>query len=106
MTYSQAYKIVSTWVEVATDGVAEICAVTDKPYGWVFYFQSKNYDPDNTSTFLAGNVPVIFDRANGEIRVTGTAHETEYYIKEYETSLPKTRLAMRPEVSNFNKNED
>jgi len=103
MNYSQAFKIVSTWVEVATDGVAEICAVSDKPYGWVFYYKSKSCHPDDSSTYLAGNAPVIFDRINGEIRVTGIAHETEYYIKQYEGTLPEARLAMRPEVSNFKK---
>jgi len=101
LKFEQAYKIVATWVEVATDGIAEICAVNDKPYGWVFFYQAKNYDPNDISTYLAGNAPIIFDRDNGEIRVTGTAHETEYYLKEYEATLPEARLAMKPEVSSF-----
>jgi len=47
MTFNQAYKIVLTWVEITTDGMAEICSVTDKPYGWVFYYQAKNHDPND-----------------------------------------------------------
>jgi len=101
MNYNQAYKIVSTWVEVSTDGAAEINAVTDKPYGWIFFYQAKDYESNDISTHLGGNAPVIFDRATGEIRVTGTAQETEYYVKAYEATLPKARLAMKPEVSGF-----
>ena len=101
MTFSQVYKIVLKWVEVTTDGEAEICSVTDKPYGWVFYYQTKSQVPNDVSAFMAGNAPIIFDRIDGEIRVTGTAHETEHYLNEYEATLPAARLAMKPEVSGF-----
>ncbi|WP_444924528.1 hypothetical protein ACJJH9_05140 [Microbulbifer sp. DLAB2-AF] len=101
MRFSQALEIVSKWVEVITEGVAEVSAVEDKPYGWVFYYQAKNYNPNDISTYLGGNAPIIFDRIDGEIRVTGTAYETEQYLKEYETTLPEARLLMSPEVSGF-----
>ncbi|WP_444917907.1 hypothetical protein [Microbulbifer sp. JMSA003] len=101
MRFSQALEIVSKWVEVTTEGVAEVSAVEDKPYGWVFYYQAKNYNPNDISTYLGGNAPIIFDRIDGEIRVTGTAYETEQYLKEYETTLPEARLLMSPEVSGF-----
>ena len=101
MKFSHALEIVSKWVEVTTEGVGEISAVQDRPYGWVFYYQAKNFNPNDVSTYLGGNAPVIFDRINGEIRVTGTAYETEQYVKEYEATLPKARLLMSPEVSGF-----
>jgi hypothetical protein len=101
ISFEKAKTIISKWLEVTTDDLCEICAVDDKPYGWVFYYALKNYDPNDTSTSLAGNAPLIFDRMDGEIRVTGTAHEVEYYLKEYEASLPKARLSMQPEPSNF-----
>ncbi|WP_020411069.1 hypothetical protein [Microbulbifer variabilis] len=101
MRFSQALEIVSKWVEVTTEGVAEVSAVEDKPYGWVFYYQAKNYNPNDLSTYLGGNAPVIFDRIDGEIRVTGTASETEQYLKEYEATLPDAWLLMSPEVSGF-----
>ena len=101
MRFSQAFEIVSTWVDVMSEGKCEICAVDDKPYGWVFYYTSKNFDPIDTSTFVGGNAPVIFDRIDGEIRVTGTAHDIEHYLKEYEATLPEARLLMTPEISGF-----
>ena len=101
MTFNQTYRIVLTWVEVTTDGKAEICSVTDMPYGWVFYYQAKNHDLSDVSTFMAGNAPIIFDRIDGAIRVTGTAHEPEHYLKEYKATLPEARLAMKQEVAGF-----
>ena len=101
MRFSEALEIVSKWVEVTTQILAEVSAVEDKPYGWVFYYQAKNFDPSDISTYLAGNAPVILDRFNGEIHVTGTAFETDHYLKEYESTLPETRLLMSPEVSGF-----
>ena len=101
MKFNQAFEIVSTWVEVTTEGVCEISSVEDKPYGWVFYYNAKNFNPNDISTYVGGNAPVIFDRIDGEIRVTGTAHETEHYLKEYERTLPEVRLLMTPEKSGF-----
>ena len=101
MKFSQALEIVSTWVEVTTEGACEVSSVEDKPYGWVFYYNAKNFDPSDLSTYIGGNAPVIFDRIDGEIRVTGTAYKTEYYLKEYESTLPEARLLMTPEKSGF-----
>jgi len=101
INYKQAFEIVSKWVEAATDGAAEICNVEDKSYGWVFYYQSKNYDQNDISTYLAGNAPIIFDRVSSEIRITGTAFNIDHYLKVYEATLPQTRLIMSPEPSGF-----
>jgi hypothetical protein len=93
LPYTKAQKLAETWIELTTDGSCEISQVEDKPYGWVFYYN----DPNDISTHMAGNAPIIIDRIDGEIRVTGTAYPTEYYLKEYEATLPKARLQMTPE---------
>lgn len=74
-------------------------ATISKPYGWVFFYQSLAFvrDPSNISAALAGNGPILVDRINGEIRVFGTARPMEWFLKEYEQSLPPARLQMRPE---------
>jgi hypothetical protein len=97
LPYTKEKKLAETWVQITTDGSCEISQVEDKPYGWVFYFNSKDYDPNDTSTHMAGNAPIIIDRIDGEIRVTGTAYPTEHYLKEYEATLPEARLHMTPE---------
>lgn len=70
----------------------------DKPYGWVFFYQSRSYvltgDP---SQMLAGNAPVIFNRVSGEYHVTGTAQPIEYYLARYEATLPPAQLALPPQ---------
>jgi len=43
-------------------------------------------------------LPIIVDRINGEIRVTGTAKPIEEYLAEYEATLPAARLQMKPEL--------
>jgi hypothetical protein len=43
-------------------------------FGWVFCYNIKEYmDSRNTSQALAGNAPLILDRGDGKIYVTGTA---------------------------------
>lgn len=81
MNFNQAFKIVSTWIDVYTDGIAEVSEVIDKPYGWIFFYQYKGFDPNDISTYMGGNAPIIFDRIDGEIRVTGTDQPLEFYLK-------------------------
>ena len=96
-TFKKAEELAKTWVRLATDDSCEISQVDDKPYGWVFHYQIKKYDPDDFCTHTLGNAPIIVDRVDGEILGTGTAHPLEYYIKRYEGSLPEARLLMTPE---------
>lgn len=97
LPYNKARKLAETWIELTTNSSCEIIKVEDKPYGWVFYYNAKNFDEDDTSTHIAGNTPIIIDRIDGEIRITGSAYPTEHYLKEYEASLPEARLQMTPE---------
>jgi hypothetical protein len=53
-------------------------------FGWVFCYNSKEFvDSGDFKHQLAGNAPLIVDRVDGEIYVTGTAHRLEHYIDEY-----------------------
>ena len=97
-TFKQAEELAKAWVKITTDDSCEISQIDDKPYGWIFHYQSKNFDPDDISTHVLGNAPIIVDRVNGEIAVTGTANPLEHYVKEYEESLPEARLLMTPEA--------
>ena len=96
-SYKKARKLAETWIELTTDGSCEISSVEDKPYGWVFYYNLKHNDPNDEPTHMAGNAPIIVDRIDFEIRVTGTAYPIGHYLKEYESTLPKVRMQMTPE---------
>lgn len=74
-----------------------------KPYGWIFFYQSKSFlDKGNFSDMLGGNAPFLIDRINGEIKVFGTALPIEEYLAEYEKSIPPARLKMSVEFSSDN----
>ncbi len=57
----------------------------EKEFGWVFFYQSKQYIETNDFQYmLAGNAPYIVNRFDGSIHETGTANTIEYYIDDYE----------------------
>jgi len=97
ITFKKAEELAKAWIRIRTDDTCEISQIDDKPYGWVFHYQSKDFDPADFNTHLLGNAPIIVDRVNFEIVATGTAHSLEHYITEYEKSLPEARLQMTPE---------
>ncbi|HVM63071.1 MAG TPA: YrhB domain-containing protein [Verrucomicrobiae bacterium] len=100
LTYEQAEILARTWVELISGGKAALMpeATRDKPYGWVFFWQSKQFIKRRDLRYsLVGNAPIIVDRFAGEIRVTGTAKSTDEYLAEYERTLPPARLSMRPQ---------
>jgi hypothetical protein len=69
------------------------------PYVWVFFFyQSPAFiETQDHRHMLLGTPPIIVDRVNGEIVVTGTAHQLEHYLAEYEAKIPPARLKMTPQ---------
>lgn len=57
-------------------------------YGWAFFFQSKEYvETGDFMSAIAGNGLIIFNKYDGSILQTGTAHSAEHYISEYVRDL-------------------
>lgn len=62
----------------------QIVRVREEPFGWVFFYQSKEYvDTENFSAMLVGNAPFLIDRNTENIHVLGTAYPVDFYIREY-----------------------
>lgn len=60
----------------------------EKSWGWVFFYQSKAFvETGEFRKMLGGNAPIIVNRNTGELFHTGTAHDIEHYINQYETAL-------------------
>jgi hypothetical protein len=100
MDFEQASKLAMAWVDIVCRGRARIVreATIAKPYGWVFFYQSKEFlDQGNETAVLAGNAPILVDRHRDELRVTGTAKPLDYYLKDYEKSLPPAVLSRTPQ---------
>jgi hypothetical protein len=97
LTFQQALTLAETWVRVRCgDGIQIIGDETiKKPYGWIFFYQSSAFlESGDHRHALAGNAPIIIDRIDGEVRVTGTAKPLSEYLAKYEATLPKARLEM------------
>lgn len=59
-------------------------------FGWVFFYQSKEYiETGDIMEMVGGNAPLIINKNNGELTVTGTAYPVEYYIEEYIEKMKK-----------------
>jgi immunity protein 35 of polymorphic toxin system len=58
-------------------------------FGWVFFWQSQRFlETGSFSGQLSGNAPLIVDRRDGALHVTGTAHPTEHDIQQYPQERP------------------
>ena len=59
-----------------------------RPFGWVFFFDSKRYlETDNVNDAIAGNGPIFVNQTDGTVKVGGSAKSVEAQIKEYEAEL-------------------
>ena len=53
-------------------------------YGWVFFYQSKEFVLTGNMDFLVGgNAPIIVDKYNKAVYLTGTGNDISYYIQKY-----------------------
>jgi len=53
--------------------------------GWLFFYQSEKFiKTQNEDYLIGGNAPIIVDRYNSSLHVTGTSKSDEFYINMYE----------------------
>jgi hypothetical protein len=103
MIFSAAKKIAECWISVVTDGQAVLDRekVLALPYGWVFFYNAPEFIADRTKIefSLLGNVPILIERVNGELRVLSAQYEER--LRELELELPAARLRMTPELPSW-----
>src|ERR1035437_7040995 len=69
-------------------GFLVIVKESDYDFGWVFCYNTEPYvATGDTSHSLAGNAPIIVDRADGQLYVTGTAYPLDHFIAEYRSGV-------------------
>jgi hypothetical protein len=57
----------------------------EKPYGWVFFFNTRRFVESRDLVFaLGGNGPVVVERETGRITLLGSARPPEKEIAELE----------------------
>jgi hypothetical protein len=65
-------------------------------FGWVFFYDCPECVVDgDCSHALSGNAPLIVDRYNGRLYITGTAEPVDFYLEEYREGF-RTPAKQRP----------
>jgi hypothetical protein len=60
----------------------------EEDFGWIFFYESRIYMETQIFSYcLAGNTPIIVNKKDGSVFVTGTDHPIEYTIEEYRKGL-------------------
>ncbi len=99
--FENARELAAAWLKLKNSEIeVEIvdAATVAKPYGWVFFYQSRTFlETGDFSDQLVGNAPILINRLSGEPRVLGTAKPAEYYLSEYELTIPELWLRGIPD---------
>ncbi len=83
-------KILSDWNIQDDEPIILDEYTIEKDFGWVFFYSSRKYEETQIISYsLAGNAPIIVNKFDSSLHLTGTARETEYYIDKYEEKLKK-----------------
>ncbi len=65
-----------------------VVRVDEHDFGWVFFYDSSAHvESGAASEALAGNAPLIVDKIDGKLYVTGTAHPIGHYLEEYRRGI-------------------
>lgn len=53
-------------------------------FGWMFFYQSEIFIKTGNENYLVGgNAPLIVDKYNGHVVITGTRLSEEFYLESY-----------------------
>lgn len=56
----------------------------EKDLGWIFFYDSKAFvETQDPKYGVFGNAPIIVDKENGSLHITGTGKPFEEYIEEF-----------------------
>lgn len=90
LTEIEMTELANNYIKQFEGEVGESLIVPDelmikKSYGIYFKYHSKiYYETKNSIHKLLGNAPFLVENKTGKIIEFGTAHNIEFYIKEYE----------------------
>lgn len=92
LTKQEALEIVSKRLQQMSTFVDPFVVVEkstiEKPFGWVFFYNSKRFVETGESRYrLAGNGPIIVNKHNGSVEFFGSAKPPQDIVMEYEQKL-------------------
>jgi hypothetical protein len=61
-----------------------VVRVDEYEFGWLyFYDSSRHVATGDTRYALVGNAPLIVDKNDGKLYITGTTHPVEHYVEQF-----------------------
>jgi len=61
-----------------------VVRVDEHDFGWVYFYDgSIHIETGSVSDAVVGNAPLIVDRSDGKLYITGTALPIEHYLQEF-----------------------
>ena len=92
LTQTEALEIISKKLQQMSTSADPFVVVekntVEKPFGWVFFYNSKRYVETGEFRYrLAGNGPVIVNKHNGSVEFFGTNKPPQEIVEEYEKKL-------------------
>ena len=61
-----------------------VVRVDEHDFGWVYFYDgSTHVATRNITDEVAGNAPLIVDKSDGKLYITGTAMPIEHYLSEF-----------------------
>jgi len=65
-----------------------VAKVEEHDFGWLYFYDSAAHvESGKVSDALVGNAPLIVDKVDGKLYITGTAHPIEHYLQEYRRGI-------------------
>jgi len=65
-----------------------VARVDEHDFGWVYFYDSASHiQTGRPSDAVVGNPPLIVDKADGKLYITGTQHPVEHYLQEYRRGI-------------------
>jgi len=59
-------------------------AVLERPFGWIFFYNSRAFiESGRPEDAVIGNGPVVVDRRDGSVHVTGSTASFERFLDDY-----------------------
>jgi hypothetical protein len=65
-----------------------VVKVVEHDFGWLYFYDSSIHAQTRKLTdAVVGNAPLIVDRVDGKLYITGSAHPLEHYLDEYRRGI-------------------
>jgi hypothetical protein len=96
LTVEEATRLAREWVQHHSSVADEVVLIEKetitRPYGWFFFYNSKQFlATQDVEYALFGNAPILVDK-RGHVHVTGTTCAVAHYVAEFDARYQRGEL--------------